>query len=117
MKFLIDAQLPRRMADWLIKAGFDAIHTLELPEGNRTSDARIAALSTEQNRILITKDSDFVNEHILNGQPAKLLFVSTGNINNRDLHLLLSHFLTQIHREFQSNSFLELSGIGIFVRG
>jgi predicted nuclease of predicted toxin-antitoxin system len=38
MKFLIDAQLPRRLATHLIQAGLEAIHTLELPEGNRTTD-------------------------------------------------------------------------------
>jgi len=29
VKFLIDAQLPRRLARWLNDRGFDAIHTLE----------------------------------------------------------------------------------------
>jgi len=43
MKFLIDAQLPRRMAGWLIQAGHDALHTLDLPAGNRTSDAEVIA--------------------------------------------------------------------------
>ena len=36
MNFLIDAQLPRRAVGWLTGAGFDAIHTLDLPDGNRT---------------------------------------------------------------------------------
>jgi predicted nuclease of predicted toxin-antitoxin system len=35
MKFLIDAQLPRRLAAELKQAGFEATHTLELPDGNR----------------------------------------------------------------------------------
>jgi predicted nuclease of predicted toxin-antitoxin system len=36
MKFLIDAQLPRRLAHQLRTAGFEAIHTLDLPQGNRS---------------------------------------------------------------------------------
>lgn len=32
MKFIIDAQLPYRLKDWLIAQGFDAIHTRDLPE-------------------------------------------------------------------------------------
>lgn len=32
MKFLIDAQLPRRMALWLGETGHDAKHTLDLPK-------------------------------------------------------------------------------------
>lgn len=39
MKFLIDAQLPRRLARRLEAAEHDAIHTLDLPAGNRTTDA------------------------------------------------------------------------------
>ena len=31
MKFLVDAQLPRRFANWLNEAGQDALHTLDLP--------------------------------------------------------------------------------------
>jgi predicted nuclease of predicted toxin-antitoxin system len=38
MKFLIDAQLPRRLTTQLRQAGFEATHTLDLPEGNRTTD-------------------------------------------------------------------------------
>jgi len=30
MKFLIDAQLPRRLAHWFPRGGHDVIHTLDL---------------------------------------------------------------------------------------
>lgn len=43
MKFLIDAQLPRRFAVWLNEAGHDARHTLDLPLGNRTPDSEVIA--------------------------------------------------------------------------
>jgi hypothetical protein len=36
MKFLIHAQSPRRLAHQLRAAGFEAIHTLDLPQGNRS---------------------------------------------------------------------------------
>jgi len=31
MKFLVDAQLPKRLAQWLNEAGHDTVHTLDLP--------------------------------------------------------------------------------------
>ncbi|MBT8421048.1 MAG: DUF5615 family PIN-like protein, partial [Gammaproteobacteria bacterium] len=34
MKFLVDAQLPRRLASWFSTQGFDAIHTLDMPKAN-----------------------------------------------------------------------------------
>jgi predicted nuclease of predicted toxin-antitoxin system len=36
MKFLVDAQLPRRFANWLNEAGHDALHTLDLPKKDPT---------------------------------------------------------------------------------
>ncbi len=45
MKFLVDAQLPVRLARFLISAGHDVLHTTDLPDGNRTTDGRIAALA------------------------------------------------------------------------
>lgn len=38
MRFLVDAQLPKRLAIWLAGAGHDAVHTLDLPHTNRTLD-------------------------------------------------------------------------------
>jgi predicted nuclease of predicted toxin-antitoxin system len=38
MKFLVDAQLPRRLVRRLRDAGHEALHTLDLPLGNRTTD-------------------------------------------------------------------------------
>jgi predicted nuclease of predicted toxin-antitoxin system len=34
----VDAQLPQLLAVWLKEYGYDTIHTLELPEANRSND-------------------------------------------------------------------------------
>ena len=60
MKFLMDAQLPRRLAVRLNEAGYDALHTLDLPDGNRTTDAQILQFAASEQRIIVTKDADFV---------------------------------------------------------
>lgn len=44
MKFLVDAQLPRRAVAWLAAAGCDAVHTLDLPAGNRTTDQQLTLI-------------------------------------------------------------------------
>jgi predicted nuclease of predicted toxin-antitoxin system len=54
MKFLVDAQLPRRMAGWLSEAGYDARHTLDLPAGNRTTNAEVMACAVRERRIVVT---------------------------------------------------------------
>lgn len=76
MNFLVDAQLPRRMTAWLTMAEGDAVHTLDLPDGNRTTNERINDIADREQRVVVTKDADFVDSHILRGRPAKLLLVS-----------------------------------------
>ena len=80
MKFLVDAHLPKRLTELLKYVGHDAIHTRDLPLGNRTKDPEIIRVSQEEGRIVVTKDADFVETIILKSQPWKLLLVSTGNI-------------------------------------
>ena len=82
MNFLVDAHLPRRLARWLGQAGHDVVHTYDLPLGNRTPDAVINELSVREERVVVTKDEDFVDSFFLHHQPYKLLLISTGNINN-----------------------------------
>src|SRR5574337_519848 len=89
MRFLVDAHLPRRIARRLQAAGHDVLHTLDLPDGNRTTDAEINAISLREQRVVVTKDADFVNSFLLKHQPYKLLLISTGNIKNADFESLL----------------------------
>ena len=84
-RFLVDAHLPLRLARLLKERGHDAVHTSELPRGNATPDEEINALSLQEDRVVVTKDADFVQSLILHGKPYKLLLISTGNISNRAL--------------------------------
>ena len=117
MNFLVDAQLPRRMTAWLTAVGCNAMHTLDLPDGNRTTDEQINDMADREQRAVVTKDADFVDSHVLRGRPVKLLLISTGNISNRDLEALVVPLIPDIVREFQAHSFLELGSAGLVVRG
>ena len=116
MNFLVDAQLPRRMTAWLTAAGCNALHTFDLRDANRTTDKQICEMADREQRVVATKDADFVDSHVLAGQSAKLLLISTGNISNRELEALLVPLIPDIVREFESHSFLELGQAGIVVR-
>jgi predicted nuclease of predicted toxin-antitoxin system len=109
MKFLVDAQLRRRLARRLREMGHEAIHTLDLPLGNRTSDTLINDLSTRERYVVVTKDSDFVNSFILHRRPYKLLLVSTGNIRNSELVALFLLNLEKIAEGFDSFDYIELN--------
>lgn len=90
MKYLIDANLPFKLAINLRQKGFSIIHTDDLPDKERTADKEIRKFSKDQNLIVITKDTDFLDSHLVQGIPTKLLLVITGNIINKDLQRLLN---------------------------
>jgi predicted nuclease of predicted toxin-antitoxin system len=109
MKFLVDAQLPRKLAIFLQDAGFDVRHTLSLPKANKTSDQFINEISLLEQRIVITKDADFVDSFFVQDMPWKLLLVSTGNIRNTELLNLFVNNLDDLTNGFHDHRFIEIS--------
>jgi predicted nuclease of predicted toxin-antitoxin system len=109
MRFLVDAQLPRRLVDQLRQQGHDAIHTLDLPLGNRTPDMLVNELSITEEYVLVTKDSDFVETFLLHKRPWKLLLVSTGNISNSELAPMFLANLRKITEGFGAFDFIEVN--------
>ena len=109
MTFLVDAHLPRRLAHRLRAWGQEAMHTLDLPRGNRTPDEEIERLSLQEHAIVVTKDADFVNTFTVHRVPYKLLLVSTGNIKNMELETLFEQHITDITAAFVSHDFVEIT--------
>ncbi len=95
MKFLVDAQLPFRLKLWLEFRGFDTIHTDDLPKQHLTTDLEIVCVADEQNRIVISKDSDFLKLRILQNKPKRILMITTGNIANK-------HLLAMFEQNFET---------------
>ncbi|WP_445174466.1 DUF5615 family PIN-like protein [Microcoleus sp.] len=67
------------------------MHTKDLPRRNTTPDSEINWLSIQENRIVITKDRNFIDSFMIQQQPYKLLILTTGNINNNQLIAFLSN--------------------------
>jgi len=115
VNFLVDAQLPLRLAHLLEAAGNDTVHTSQLPAGNRTTDGGVAAVADEADRVLVTKDRDFRDSHLLRRSPRRLLIVATGNISNRDLLALFSGNLETIVDALSGATFVELGPSGLVI--
>ena len=114
-KFLLDAQLPKRVKNVFAEFGFESLHTLDLPAKNRTGDTEILRISLEDDYIVVTKDSDFVESYHLLRKPKKLLFLSCGNISNPQLFGLLRRNMLRIADEFEQCSFIELNQRDIII--
>lgn len=113
MKFLVDAQLPRRLKRWLVERGYDAVHTLDLPNKNRTTDDFISDLFMRQKRVVISKDSDFFNRFFQKLEPYKLIYLTTGNITTDELIGIFERNLDQILVEIQFGNVVEVSQTAI----
>lgn len=109
MKFIVDAQFPKTLAVLLREKGFDALHTSELPNGNDTTDAEINNLSLAENRIVISKDSDFYDSFSAKKEPYKLLQVKTGNIKNSQLIELFDKNIEIINDKLNESSVVQIS--------
>ena len=108
MKYLVDAQLPKTLSRILNLRDCNAIHTLDLPLANRTPDSEINIICVSEDRIIITKDADFLRSHIINGIPPKLLLIKTGNISNNELIILFENYLSKIEELFELHSLIEV---------
>jgi predicted nuclease of predicted toxin-antitoxin system len=108
VKFLLDAQLPPRLARALVAAGHDALHTLDLSEGNRSTDRAVAETADADDRVLVTKDGDFRDSHRLRASPRRLLIVTTGNIGNDELLAIFARHLDLLATALESASMVEL---------
>lgn len=115
MNFLIDANLPRRLVTLFHKRGHHAVHTLDLPDGNTTSDLAILQYSDDQNCVIATKDADFTTSFWIRNRPNKLLLISTGNISNSELETILIANFDQLIIELTNNKFVELNREHIIV--
>jgi predicted nuclease of predicted toxin-antitoxin system len=80
-----------------------------LPDGNRSTDLQIAQLADIDGRIVVTKDQDFRDGHLLARSPRQLLVVATGNITNNALLSLFELHLDAIVSALDEADFVELS--------
>lgn len=109
MKFLLDAQLPPSLKKIFTDKGQDCIHTLDLEHGNDTSDEIINKISVAEERILITKDSDFYDSFIIKSEPYKLIMVKLGNTSKKELIEFFSKRFDDIIEKLKSENMILLS--------
>lgn len=91
MRFLVDAQLPARLVAALEAAGHDAVHTSQMPDGNRSTDRQIAEKADAEGRVAV-----------------KLLVVATGNNTNNALLDLFGRAWDAVVEALAEVDFIEL---------
>ena len=97
MKFLVDAHLPPSLCAVLERHGHDANHTLDLPTKNATKDTILNRISVDEQRIIVSKDSDFQQRSLLRGSPPKFIWLRVGNCKVKRIEDLLRRYSAAIH--------------------
>jgi predicted nuclease of predicted toxin-antitoxin system len=109
VKFLVDAQLPKSLSELLIQFGHDSVHTLDLPLMNATTDQILIELATSEQRVVISKDADFLESYLISGKPPKLIIVRTGNVANKILLQLFESNLNTLIAMLNRSNLVEIS--------
>ena len=110
MKIWIDAQLPPTLASWLTH-NFDleatALRDLELRDAQ---DIEIFEAARTANAVIMTKDSDFIDLVCRLGTPPQILWLTCGNVTNRNLRRLLTATLPDaLELLLQGDAIVEIS--------
>ena len=108
MKFLVDAHLPPSLCTVLARHGHDATHTLDLPAKNATKDTDLSQISFDEQRVVVSKDTDFFYSHMVLGRPWKLVLVKTGNMSKGDLCSLFERHLSEIEAALEQYTLVEI---------
>ena len=117
MRFLLDAQLPLRLVRLFKEHGHAAEHVSGLPEGNRSSDRDVADHADRHGLILVSKDRDFRDAHLLRHRPQRLRVIAIGNCRNAELIAVLTKALESLESAFEESDFVEVTQATVVVHG
>lgn len=98
MNFWIDAQLPPNLANWLVETfnvNAKALRDLGLRDAE---DIDIFNAVRNPGMVIVSKDSDFVELVTCLGTLPQILWLTCGNITNRNLRLILSNTFAEALR-------------------
>jgi predicted nuclease of predicted toxin-antitoxin system len=84
VRFLVDNQLPRSLAHWLIDRGHNAEHVLEVDLA-QSKDNAVWLYAQTHGAVLVSKDEDFA-EWVRRGRPGpQVVWIRLGNSPTRVL--------------------------------
>ena len=100
MRFLLDAQLPPALADWLREQRHHAEHVLEIDLAQKDDNA-VWAHAARAGAVIISKDEDFA-EWIKRGRTGPyVVWLRIGNCSNRALREWLEALLPSILKKLE----------------
>ncbi len=93
--FLVDAQLPPKLAQFLEKQGHNAKHVSEIGLTD-APDTSLWELASRMGQTIVTKDADFAMRRRLALSGPPVVWIRLGNTSNRALIEFLGPVLSEI---------------------
>lgn len=87
--FWVDAQLPPALVRWLRELGEAQVAHLADLGLLSAADREIFDRAREADAVVVMKDSDFVQLQELRGPPPRIIWITCGNLTNRELKRLV----------------------------
>ncbi len=117
MKFLIDENLPLRLAKLLAMSGHDAVHVRDL-EAASAPDSTIMELATGENRVIVSADTDFgaLLAHARATRPSVILVREIVGLHPEALTSVILGQLDTLEPHFQTGAIAAITPTGIRVR-
>lgn len=105
MHWLLDAQLPPSLADWLREQGIETRHVHELlPPGAK--DEAIWGLAVRDGYVLVTKDEDFAEWSRLRQPAPPVLWLRIGNVKRAQIRPRLEPLLAGLRQRLEAGESL-----------
>lgn len=84
MKFLIDNQLPAKLAQWIIAQGYDSAHLQDIGLAD-APDIESLEFAAANRYVLVSKDEDFLHLSLTRRGRPQLVWVRLGNCRTKHL--------------------------------
>ena len=95
MVFLVDAQLPPALAQWLAERGHAAAHVMDV-QLERADDAAIWEYALRTGGVILTKDEDFAKRRMVTTAGPAIVWIRIGNTANPELLRQMEQHLAHI---------------------
>jgi|SRR5690554_181996 len=97
--YLIDVNLPKFFG-FFNKENFSFVVDIDL----QLSDTEIWEYAIKNNKIIVTKDTDFYDRYLISEQKPKIIFMQLGNMSLKELHQYFEQNWAVIEREIEKGS-------------
>ena len=105
MRLLCDVHISYRIVRFLAKHADDVVHVNDILNKWYTTDQAICEYADRHGFIVVSKDKDFKNSHLIHLSPKKLLLIALGNLSSDHVISTLDKAIKFIREEDKKPSF------------